>query len=313
MQTRLLGQTDVRVTEIALGTWGLAQESYGRVDAARFEATVQSALDSNVRTFDLAPTWGKDGASERIVGRVTKSLRDECTFITRAGVERDVMGVRIRFDEASIVRDCEASLMRLGTDRLDVLLLHHPDAETLRRLDLGRVGEQLRLDGKIRAWGVTGSSPLELRAAIDAGAQVVCLPYNLLKSELLDDLLSRIVIARTGVLARSPLAYGLLAGAFGPEQHFAESDHRSRRWDEATLARRLAAVAELGFLVHDDVHTPTDAALRWVLANNLVSSCLVGARSPAQASSAAAASTGAPYLPDEDLTRVPQVLAALGL
>lgn len=313
METRVLGRMGVKLTEITLGTWGLAAGSYGRVEPARFDATVQRAVDSGVRSFDMSPLWGDFGASERVVARMTQPLRDECTYITRAGVERRDGGVTTRFDRASLVRDCESSLGRLGTDRIDVLLLHHPSEEVLRQADLREAGQQLFREGKIRAWGVSVGTPLEARLAIAAGAQVLCLVYNVLASDLLEDLGTDIAVAGIGVLARSPLAYGLLAGAFSLDQTFTDDDHRSRRWDKETLNRRLAAVAQLGFLVHGAVRTPSEAAIRWVLANSHVTSCIVGARSPAQAASAAAASVGAPYLPEDELARIPQVLAALGL
>ncbi len=313
MQTRQLGRTSVRLTEITLGTWGLAAGSYGPVAPARFEATVQGALDAGVRSFDMSPLWGEDGASERVVGRLTKSLRDECTYITRGGVERTPEGVHSRFDRESLVRDCEASLARLGTERLDLLLWHHPSEATLRGPDFHEAGAQLMRQGKTRAWGVTVSTSLEARLAIAAGAQAICVVYNLLSSDLLDDLLANIVVSGTGVLVRSPLAYGLLAGTFARAQRFAADDHRARRWEAATLSKRVGAVEELRFLVQDSVKSPADAALRWVLSNTLISSCIVGARTPAQASAAAAASVGVPYLPEDALARVPQVLAALGL
>jgi len=310
METRVLGRTDVRLTEIALGTWGLTTGSYGRVDAARVEATVQRALDSGVRTFDVSPLWGE---SEAIVGRRAKGLRDECTYITRAGIEPSAAGAKVRFDRAALVRDCEASLVRLGTDRIDVLLMHQPSEQALRGDAMRDAAEELLRDGKIRAWGASVGSAVEARLAIAAGAHALCLVHNVLSSDLLDDLLTDIAVAGVGVLAHTPLAYGLLAGTFSIHETFAADDHRSRRWDAETLLRRLAAVGQLGFLVHGAVRTPAEAALRFVLANGMVTSCVVGARSPAQATSAAAASAGAPYLPEDELVRIPQVLAALGL
>lgn len=310
METRVLGRTDVRLTEIALGTWGLTAGSYGRVDGARVEATVQRALDSGVRTFDVSPLWGE---SEAIVGRLGKSLRDECTYITRAGVEPSPSGAKVRFDRAALIGDCEASLVRLATDRVDLLLMHQPSEQALRGDAIPDAAEALLRDGKIRAWGVSVGTAVEARLAIAAGAHALCLVHNVLSSDLLDDLLTDIAVAGVGVLAHTPLGYGLLAGTFSIDETFAADDHRSRRWDADTLLRRLAAVGQLGFLVHGPVRTAAEAALRFVLANSMVTSCIVGARSPAQAASAAAASVGVPYLPEDELVRIPQVLAALGL
>jgi aryl-alcohol dehydrogenase-like predicted oxidoreductase len=313
MLSRPLGASDVRLSEIALGTWGLAAQSYGAVTPARFEATVQRALDVGVRTFDVAPHWGEDGASERVVGRLTASLRAECSVVTRAGYAREAGALVTRTSRAALVASCEASLARLGTDRVDLLLFQGLSEDTIRGGEPAEAASELLSTGKIRAWGACVGTALEARLALSAGAQALGLVHNVLASDLLDDLVADLAVSGAGVFVRSPLAYGLLAGAISVQSPFAEADHRARRWDQAALERRLAAVGQLGFLVRGAIRTPAEAALRFVLANEAVTSCAVGARSPAQIASAAAAATGAPYLPEEDRARIPQVLAALGL
>ncbi len=313
MLSRSLGASDVRLTEIALGTWGLAAESYGPIAPARFEATVGRALEVGVRTFDVSPLWGADGASERVVGRLTASSRAECAYVTRAGLVREGDAIVARTSRAALVAGCETSLARLGTDRLDVLLFQGLDEAALRSGEPAEAADALLAAGKIRAWGVCVGTALEARLALSAGAQALGLVHNVLASDLLDDLVADLAVTGAGVIVRSPLAYGLLAGAISAHEPFTEGDHRVRRWDDAALARRLAAVGQLGFLVHGPVSTPADAALRFVLASEHVTACAVGARSPAQIASAAGASVGAPYLPDDERARIPQVLAALGL
>lgn len=311
MHSRALGKTGLRTTEIALGTWGLASGAYGTVTVERFEETVARALDAGVRTFDVAPTWGPDAAAERVVARVVGSRRGEVLFVTRAGQALARSGrLRSRFDSTHLAKDCERSLERLGGAAIDVWLLNHPSVAVLGAAETRETAERLVRDGKVRAWGVSTSRADTARAALAAGAQVLCLPHHLLAGDDLEQLTQAITDAGTGVLVRSPLAHGLLAGTWSPEQTFLASDHRTRRWAPPILRDRVRTVAHLKFLVHDGVTSLADAALRWALSSSVVSAAIVGARSPAQISDAARASVDPPYLSDEDQVRVAQVLAA---
>ena len=149
----------------------------------------------------------------------------------------------------------------------------------------------------------------EARIAIKAGAQAICLGYNLLQSEALDDLVTEIATAGCGVLARSPLLYGLLSGTWSSQRKFAEEDHRSRRWAFDAFEARLEQVDELRFLIGPDHPDLATAALRYVLTNTLVSTAIVGARTPYQVSTAVeAADAGPPYVGDEDMARIKKLL-----
>src|SRR5688572_22267915 len=116
MNSRTLGRSDVRVSEIALGTWGLAAGAYGTVSTPQFERTVTRAIELGLTTFDCAPTWGEDGASERIVARAVGDRRKGVVYVTRGGAALEGAKVVRRFDADALVQDCEASLKRLATD-----------------------------------------------------------------------------------------------------------------------------------------------------------------------------------------------------
>ncbi|MFW5876104.1 MAG: aldo/keto reductase [Myxococcota bacterium] len=313
MRKRTLGRTELRLSQITLGTWGLASGAYGTVTDAGFERTVGAALDAGITTFDLAPPWG-DGRAERSVGRATGERRHEVQYVTRAGVTRTEGRVHRRYEPEALVRDCEGSLERLGAERIDLWLLHNPPDALWEREDWQEATTRLKRDGKIRHWGASVSSADQARRAIAAGAEAVCLVYNLLASEDVDDLASDLAVAGCGVLARSPLAYGLLTGTWQEDRTFPEGDHRRHRWTSDMLRQRVRQVNALRFLVNDDIPDLASAAVRHVLSNPVITSALVGARSPEQVSSAAQAVDGAPpYLSEEDLVKVSQVLAATGV
>ncbi|MBX3270191.1 MAG: aldo/keto reductase [Sandaracinaceae bacterium] len=298
MQTRSLGRTGLRIGEITLGTWGLGAQSYGPVRPERFDETVREALARGVDAFDCAPVWGD---AEARVGRLLREAKSDALVITRGGARLVDGKLQQSFDADALVRDCEASLERLGRDAIDVYLLHDPGDVTIRAGDWREGVERLERDGKIRAFGVSVGDAEEARLAVDAGAQVVCLPYNLLMPQTLEDVAGRVRDQGVGVLARSPLMYGLLAGRWTEARRFAEDDHRDRRWNRTSFQERIRQVGELEALVgpeHPDLAT---AALRFGLSHTAVSSVLVGARNPYQIGAAVDAASGPPYLSDADV------------
>ncbi|AKF11154.1 aldo/keto reductase [Sandaracinus amylolyticus] len=307
MQIRTLGRTSVRVSEIALGTWGLASGAYGeKAEPSRFESVVKAAWDAGVTTFDVAPLWG-DGESEwRTAAALGDHLKD-AVLVTRTGQAK--MGDRLsgRFESQQIIDDVEASLKRLGRETIDVVLLHNPPMKVLQS-DLYRKGvDHLLASGKVRAWGASVVTAEEGRAALEVGAQAIGIAHHALDPHVLHDLTSTMKHYGAAGIARSPLCYGLLAGRWTSETKFGEHDHRSRRWDATSFAERLRQVEELRFLVRDDVPDLATAAMRFVLSSPFVATACVGARSVEQITSAAGASREKPLLPPEDLKRVASV------
>lgn len=309
MKTRPLGRTDIQLSEIALGTWGLASGSYGPVPRARFLATVRAALEHGVTTFDLAPLWG-DGESERVVAEALGERAKDAVLITRAGIERVGGELVERFDSESLVASVEGSLQRLERDHIDVLMLHDPPQAVLQS-DAWHAGvEQLVQTGKVRAWGAAVGTTDEARLALKLGASAVGVVHHLLEPHALYDLAPSLKDFGAGLIARSPLCYGLLAGRWPKEASFPKDDHRSRRWDATSLGIRYDQLERIRFLVHDDVKDLATAALRFVLSSPFVTTACVGARSPEQIAHAAATSVDEPYLPPADMGRLKPLLAS---
>ncbi len=304
LPTRPLGNTGIELTELTLGTWGLCARAYGHVFPEQQARTFEAALKHGIRSFDVSPTWGEEGLSERAVAEAVGERRDEMVYITRAGAALRDPGWSLDFGVEALRASCEASLKRLATDRIDVWLLHNPSEADLRREETAGLAEALLREGKIRAWGASVSRLDEARAALEAGAQVLCLPFHLLAPRLLWDLEADLRSRRVGLLARSTLAHGLLAGRWTGRKRFTPDDHRSQRWSPEALAERVEQVNDRRFLQRGPVLTMAQAAHRFVLAHDVVSSLVLGARTASQVEASLEVAGTAPYLPAEDLTRL---------
>lgn len=306
--TRRLGSTDVHVSEIALGTWGLAAQSYGKVEPGRFEQTVEAAWEAGITTFDVAPLWG-DGAGERRLGLALGEHLRRAVIVDRAGQSFVEGRIQAQFDAPAIVRDVEQSLQRLGRDSIDVLLLHGPPVKVLVSDLFQKATGYLRAQGMVRCWGVSIGTALEGRVAIEQGAEVLCLVHNLVRRDVLSELAPLIRERGVGVLVRSPLLYGLLSGdaerlRFDAATRFLDDDHRSRRWTPEAFRRRLESIEPHRALVGGEVPDLATGALRYVLSHPFVSTAMVGARSPAQIRHAARASRPPPLLEPQQIERI---------
>ncbi len=302
--TRRLGNTGINLSVLGLGTWGLCAESYGKVFPEQRSRTVARAVDQGLCVFDMAPWWGPDGASETEVRAAVSPRRDAMTYITRAGLSRSEAGSKAAFDTASLTAQCEGSLSRLGTDRIDVWLLHEPTASDLCADALHVCLAALKRTGKVRAWGVATSQHDVARTALDKGAEVLCLPFNLHRPQLVWDLGPGAAAQGVGILARSVLLHGLLAGRWNHKKRFASDDHRTHRWNPDALGERVRQTGDLRFLVHDATLSMASAAQRFVLAHDTVTCALIGPRTPGQVEAAVNALSGDEMMAADDLDRV---------
>jgi aryl-alcohol dehydrogenase-like predicted oxidoreductase len=302
---RPLGRTGIEVSLLACGTWGLSTESYGAIFPEQRARTFERALARGITTFDMAPVWGEDGASERAAASAVADARDRAVYITRAGQRADHGGLVPDFTAAGLRAQCEGSLTRLATDRIDVWLLHGPEESDLRRDDVLHTAEALVTEGKVRAWGAAVSHVDEARAALTAGAQVLCIPYHVLSTDLFDDVADDCAARGVGLLVRSPLFHGLLSGVYSPGRRFPNADHRAARFSPEALGIRLGQAQALRALVQAPLRTPAGLALRFAATPPAVSAVVFGPRTPAHVDAAVDALEGeAPALDDATLRAV---------
>jgi len=311
VRKRPLGKTGLFVSEMGLGTWGLAGESYGPVDEKDAEAVVGRCLDMGIELFDTADSYG-GGRMEALLGRVLAGKRD-VVVVTKGGTDRTTDPPRKRFD-ADYLKEAVARSRKRLARRIDLYLLHNPSLDALGAGDCVRAMDELKKNGDVAHWGVSAGSDEIARLAIDRGAEVIEIAYNLMQCVDLHRVAGDVMVNGTGVLARSVLDYGLLAGAWPKDREFPEGDHRASRWTKVELERRVEQVEAMRFLVKDDIRTMRAAAVRFVLANTIVSSAILGPRTVEQAEQLVREAGGAlRYMPDEALAALPRKLSKVGV
>ena len=319
MRTRALGETGITISELTLGTWGLSGEAYGPVEASERDRVIDRALELGITAFETADVYGR-GAVESSLGErlAGKSAR----VITKVGTQRPEASAVApgyeqsykRFERDYLHEAVARSQERLRRDRIDVVLLHNPSLATISRGDTTAALEELKASGAIAAWGVSAGDAAVARAAIGQRAEVIEIAYNLFFSRDLHDLAADLADGKVGVLAHSVLSYGLLAGLFAPGRTFESGDHRADRWSRAELETRLKQLDAVRWLVQGQVHTLRAAAVRYVLANGVVSTAVLGPKNVLQLEQLVRETeTAPPYLTDEVLARIPRELAAAGV
>jgi aryl-alcohol dehydrogenase-like predicted oxidoreductase len=276
VRTRRFADTGLEASEIGFGTWALGSSWWGDVSEGEGERLLLRALELGITFFDTGDAYGR-GANEELVGRVLGRHRDRIQLATKFGYEigagrRDHSeGERPQRWDAPFVRErLEASLRRLGTDRVDLYQLHNPRIDAIESDETFGALEQLKAEGKLRHYGVAlgpaigwrdeGLRALETREV--ASVQTV---YNLLEQEPGRELIAAGERAGAGVMARVPTSSGLLDDVLTPETTFPEGDHRRHRPRE-WLVEGLQKIERIRFLCTDGAErTMAQAALRFIL------------------------------------------------
>jgi len=297
MEQRPLGRTGRDVSVIGLGTWQLGAD-WGEVDEADAMAVLDAAAESGVTVFDTADVYG-DGRSEALIGRWLKANpRSGVTVMTKMG--RRVPQHHAHYNAANFRAWLDRSRRNLQLDAIPLVQLHCPPSSVYTDPAVYDALDALVADGTIEAYGVSVEKTSEaLEAIAHPGVQSVQIILNAFRLKPLDEVLPAAKAARTAIVARVPLASGLLSGRYTTDTTFAPNDHRSfNRHGEAfdvgetfsgvDFAAGVAAAREFAAAVPEGV-TPAQAALAWVVAQDGVTTVIPGARSPEQARANAAA------------------------
>ncbi|HEX7671407.1 MAG TPA: aldo/keto reductase, partial [Polyangiaceae bacterium] len=280
MRVRPLGKAGFDVTELSLGTWGLAGEGYGPVPESEQDRVIERAVALGITLFETADSYGKGAMEKRLGDRL--ATVPQVRIVTKIGTDRVAAPPRKQFSAEYLRTAFDKSRERLGREVVDVVLLHNPAASTVLRGEATGVLMDLESKRAIRAWGVSAGSVDVARAAIEQGASVISLAHNALFSTDLTALADDVKHSGVGVLAHSVLSHGLLCGYWSLHKEFPPGDHRAERWTPDELRRRVGQQGPLRALVSTAIPTQRAAALRYVLANEGVSSVILGPKSTVQ-------------------------------
>lgn len=314
MNRRILGRTGFAVSEVGFGAWAIGGNrygnSYGPTDDAESRRAVRRALDLGCTFFDTADVYGH-GHSEEVLGEALAEARPHVVVATKVGGNFYNRGVhsllrdRIAelagtpFDQIPVdaplpvthdstftpeyVRFAlEQSLRRLKTDYVDLLQLHNPALSLIAAMETYGVLEDLKQEGKIRAYGVSIHPAEEGMAAIQATMpDTIQVVYNIARREPEDGLLAAARAANVGIIAREPLANGFLAGAYGADAAWEAGDIRARM-PRPYVARMAALGARVSELASQSRVSPAQLALRFVLDNPDVAVVIVGMKTVKQ-------------------------------
>lgn len=300
MDERILGKTERPVSVIGLGTWQLGSD-WGEVSEADALALLEASVDAGVTFVDTADVYG-DGRSEQLIGRFLAEHADlTLTVGTKMGRRVDQVPENYTLDNFRAWTD--RSRRNLGVDQLDLVQLHCPPTAVYSRDEVYDALDILVSDGVIASYGVSVETTDEALTAISRrGTATVQIILNAFRLKPLEFVLPAAQEAGVGIIARVPLASGLLSGRYTKDTQFAESDHRSYNRDGSAFdigetfsgvdyETGVQAAVEFSELVAGlpFAVSPAQAALAWVAQQPGVSTVIPGARSIEQARSNAAA------------------------
>ncbi len=286
MEYRELGRTGWKVSAISLGTWAMGS-LWGPVNKEESLAALNRALDLGVNFFDTADVYG----SEPLLGRLRRQRREPFYVATKMGmqVNPDVEG----YSRENMTAFVEDSLKNLGVETIDLMQLHCPPIEVYNLETFGILDDLVK-QGKLRHYGVSVERIEEAEKAIEyPNVQSVMIIFNMFRQRPAEAFFGKAKARRVGIIARVPLASGMLSGKMTRTTTFADNDHRSfnregRAFDRGEtfsgvdFETGLKAVEELRPLVPAGV-TMAQMALRWILMFDAVTCAVPGAKRPTQA------------------------------
>jgi aryl-alcohol dehydrogenase-like predicted oxidoreductase len=298
MEKRTLGRTGRSVGVVGLGAWQLGAD-WGEVDEADAMATLHAAVEAGVTFIDTADVYG-DGRSEKLVGRLLKELPDAgLTVATKMGRRADPF-VPETFTKSNFKAWLDRSRSNLGVDTIDLVQLHCPPTPVYSMDAVYDALDHQVAKGRIAAYGVSVETCAEALTAIARpGVASVQIILNCLRQKPLEQVLPAAAAAGVAIIARVPLASGLLSGKYDEKTVFAENDHRNYNRAGAAFdvgetfagvpfEAGVQAARKLALAVPDDA-TTAQTALRWIIDQPAVSVVIPGARSAEQARANAAA------------------------
>lgn len=311
MQYRELGRTGLKVSALGFGSWAIGG-AWGSVDDSESLAALNRAIELGVNFFDTADVYG-GGRSERLLAKLRQQHHEKIYIATKVG--RGLYPhVAEGYNQANLTVFVERSLKNLATETIDLLQLHCPPPQVYYMPEVFSVLDDLIKAGKIRYYGVSVEKVDEALKAIEyPNVQSVQIIFNMFRQRPAEFFFEQAKVRKVGILARVPLASGMLTGKLTPTSRFDPDDHRAyNRHGEAfdrgetfsgvDYAEGLQAVEELKAICPQGM-SMAQFALRWILMSDAVTCAIPGAKRPLQVDENFTAADLAP-ISDETITQV---------
>jgi len=311
MEYRELGRTNWKVSTISFGGWAIGG-AWGDVDDRESLAALHRAVDLGVNFFDTADVYG-DGRSERLLARLRRERSEPIIIATKAGRRLDPH-LASGYNRKNLTAFVERSLINLETEALDLLQLHCPPTEVYYTPEVFGVLDDLIKAGKIKYYGISVERVEDALKAIEyPNVQSIQIIFNIFRQRPAELFFNEARRRKVGILARVPLASGLLTGKITPMTQFATDDHRAyNRHGEAfdrgetfsgvDFDTGLQVVNELRTLLPTGM-TLSQMALRWILMFDAVTCAIPGAKRPTQVEENVQAADLAP-LPESLMAKI---------
>ncbi|SHN01995.1 Predicted oxidoreductase [Cyclobacterium lianum] len=304
MKYRKLGKTGLNISEVSLGTWQVGGGWGGTFDQKVASRIIHEAIDQGINFIDTADVYDA-GLSEEAVGNIVRKRKDEVFVATKCG--RQIQPhTADGYTPKALRRFVESSLRNLKVDSIDLIQLHCPPTEVYGRPEIFGLFDDLKKEGKIKNMGVSVEKVQEAMMALDyENVMTVQIIFNMFRLKPSEEFFPYAVQKNCGIIARVPLASGLLAGKIDRNTTFHPEDHRNfNRNGEAfdkgetfsgiDLNKGIAAVEELKTLFGS--RAPLAAiAIRWILMHEEVATVIPGASNPGQVRANVEAASIAPF------------------
>lgn len=289
MNKRIFGKTNATISEIGVGTWQLGTRWGDDFNEKEAYAILQAAYDNGINFIDTADVYN-GGNSERVIGEFLKDKKNEMYVLTKCGRQLNPHTYEMYTPQA-MEQFVDGSLKRLQTEKLDMVILHCPPTSVFRKDEIFTGLEKMKTSGKIANYGVSIEKVEEGIAAMEYDIAAIEVIYNMFRLKPEEKLFPLAKQKNVGIVARVPLASGMLTGKFTANTAFGAGDHRSFNRDGAAFDKGetfsgvnynlgLEAVEKL-----KELFGTTDLfsiALKWVLMNNAVSVVIPGASKQTQ-------------------------------
>lgn len=331
MEYRKIADTDLQLPVIAFGAWAAGSWMWGHTERKDALEAIRASYDLGVTAIDTAPVYGQ-GSSEEIVGEAVRGMdRTKVQILTKFGMRWDLptpkgdfaframgnVGSELDFyrysSKESVMKECEDSLRRLGTDYIDLYQIHWPDTQTPIAETFEAVSRLIE-QGKVRYAGVCNYSVAQMKEAEKyvrlASNQV---PYSMVKRDIEKEVVPHCISAGKSILAYSPMERGLLTGKMTEGYAFADGDHRAKLFyfSDENIRRTNAFLAKIKPIAEEKGVTLAQLVLRWTVQQPGISVALAGARNAEQAT--ANAKAGSFVLSSEEISTIDRHLSALEL